>query len=194
MSRWSGAREAYLLMQRIKEIFDPHGLLNPGVILNSNPHVHLEHLKPLAATHPLVDRCIECGFCEPVCPSKNLTLTPRQRITVQREISRLRKSAGAPEVLQALIGGYTYQGDQTCATDGLCRGACPVEINTGDLTKELRRLRVANTSRESLARWLARHYASCHGHGAAGPADGGRPAPAHRHRGLRGHCRQGPRP
>jgi D-lactate dehydrogenase len=152
-------REAYLMMQRIKEIFDPHGLLNPGVILNSNPHVHLEHLKPLAATHPLVDRCIECGFCEPVCPSKNLTLTPRQRITVQREISRLRKSEGAPEVLQALIGGYTYQGNQTCATDGLCRGACPVEINTGDLTKELRRLRVANTASESLARWLARHYA-----------------------------------
>lgn len=99
-------REAYLLMQRIKEIFDPHGLLNPGVILNSNPQAHLEHLKPLAATHPLVDRCIECGFCEPVCPSKNLTLTPRQRITVQREISRLRMSAGAPEVLQALIGRY----------------------------------------------------------------------------------------
>jgi D-lactate dehydrogenase len=152
-------REAYLLMQRIKEIFDPHGLLNPGVILNSNPQAHLEHLKPLAATHPLVDRCIECGFCEPVCPSKNLTLTPRQRITVQREISRLRRSAGAQEVLQALVGGYTYLGDQTCATDGLCQGACPVEINTGDLTKELRRLRLANTSRESLARWLARHYA-----------------------------------
>ncbi len=151
-------KEAYALMQEIKRLFDPHGLLNPGVILNSNPQVHLENLKPLASTHPLVDKCIECGFCEPVCPSRNLTLTPRQRITVQREISRLQKDSVSPERLQALIGGYTYQGDQTCATDGLCRGACPVEINTGDMTKELRRLRVANTSRERLARLLARHY------------------------------------
>ncbi len=119
-------REAYELMQKIKALFDPHGLLNPGVILNSNPQVHLENLKPLASTHPLVDKCIECGFCEPVCPSRNLTLTPRQRITVQREISRLRKDARSPERLQSLIGDYIYQGDQTCATDGLCRGACPV--------------------------------------------------------------------
>jgi len=152
-------KEAYELMQGIKRLFDPHGLLNPGVILNSNPHIHLENLKPLASTHPIVDKCIECGFCEPVCPSRNLTLTPRQRITVQREISRLRRENTSPERLQALVGGYTYQGDQTCATDGLCRGACPVEINTGDMTKELRRLRVANTPRESLAIWVARHYA-----------------------------------
>lgn len=151
-------KEAYELMQRIKTLFDPHGLLNPGVILNGNPQAHLENLKPLTSTHPLVDKCIECGFCEPVCPSRNLTLTPRQRITVQREISRLRRQAGSPSSLQALIGAYTYQGDQTCATDGLCRGACPVEINTGDMTKELRRLRVANTPRESLAIWVARHY------------------------------------
>lgn len=151
-------REAYVLMERIKAIFDPDNLLNPGVILNANPKVHLENLKPLTPTSPIVDKCIECGFCEPVCPSKNLTLTPRQRITVQREISRLKTGKDPEGKLSTIISAYAYNGDQTCATDGLCQMACPVEINTGDLTKELRRLKVANTSRETLARMAARNY------------------------------------
>ncbi len=86
-------REAYELMQAIKQIMDPKNLLNPGVILNDNPNVHVENLKPLPAAHTIVDKCIECGFCEAACPSKNVTLTPRQRIAVQREISRLNSSA-----------------------------------------------------------------------------------------------------
>ncbi len=151
--------EAYNLMERIKDIFDPYHLLNPGVILNTNPKAHLENLKPLAPTNPLVDKCIECGFCEPECPSRNLTLSPRQRIAVQREISRLKVTKKDPERLDALIKAYQYAGDGTCATDGLCKTACPVEINTGDLTKELRRLRVSGTYRESLARVVAKNYA-----------------------------------
>lgn len=151
-------RDAYILMERIKSIFDPDNLLNPGVILNANPKAHLENLKPLTATNPIVDKCIECGFCEPVCPSRNLTLTPRQRISVQREISRLQVRGGSSTKLTELIGAYRYDGDQTCATDGLCQTACPVDINTADLTKELRRLKVANTSRETLARIIAGNY------------------------------------
>jgi len=150
--------EAYHLMERIKDIFDPKHLLNPGVILNTNPKAHLENLKPLAATHQLVDKCIECGFCEPECPSRNLTLSPRQRITVQRQISRLKAMGTSPEQLQTLQKAYQYAGDDTCATDGLCKTACPVEINTGDLTKELRRMRVEGTPRETLARLVGRNY------------------------------------
>lgn len=151
--------EAYALMQNIKKLFDPEGLLNPGVILNTNPQAHLENLKPLAKTNPLVDKCIECGFCEPMCPSRDITLSPRQRITVQREISRLKATKSNPDRLKALIDGYKYLGDATCATDGLCKTACPVEINTADLTKELRRMEVAGTARETLARVVARNYA-----------------------------------
>ena len=151
-------QEAYRLMERIKDLFDPRHLLNPGVILNANPQAHLENLKSLTATHPIVDKCIECGFCEPVCPSKNLTLTPRQRITVQREISRLQARGENSPRYSSIVSAYNYAGDATCATDGLCQTACPVEINTGELTKELRRLKVANTPRESLARVVARNY------------------------------------
>ncbi len=149
---------AYGLMEKIKNIFDPRGILNPGVILNPNPKVHIENLKPLPPTDAIVDKCIECGFCEAICPSKSLTLTPRQRITSQREISRLKNSGNNPRRLAALSDGYDYQGEATCATDGLCALSCPVDINTGDLTKALRGLNVQNHRHQKLAGWVADHF------------------------------------
>ena len=43
---------------------------------------------------PWPTSCIECGFCEPRCPSRELTLSPRQRIVVARELARLRALDG----------------------------------------------------------------------------------------------------
>ena len=151
-------REAYGLMEEIKAIFDPNGLFNPGVILNADPKAHLRHLKPLPAAHPLVDKCIECGFCEETCPSKELTLTPRHRIVVQREIARLQKSGGDPERLAQLLRAYAYNGEQTCAADGLCALSCPVEINTGTYTKFLRSLNVGGRGPQFVADMATRHF------------------------------------
>ena len=81
--------EAYAVMKRLKELCDPDGILNPGVVLNSDPRAHVSNLKPLPAVEEEVDKCIECGYCEPRCPSRDLTLTPRQRIVVRRELGRL---------------------------------------------------------------------------------------------------------
>ncbi|WP_035245159.1 FAD-binding and (Fe-S)-binding domain-containing protein [Desulfogranum mediterraneum] len=129
---------AYTLMKEIKEIFDPAGLLNPGVILNSDLETHIKNLKPLPPTHELVDKCIECGFCEPVCPSKELTFSPRQRIVGRREISRrLALGENSPGVKE-LIKAYQYPGMDTCAADSLCSSRCPVGIDTGKMIKALR--------------------------------------------------------
>jgi D-lactate dehydrogenase len=149
--------QAYGLMQRIKNAFDPGHLLNPGVIINENHHAHLENLKPLPKTHEIVDKCIECGFCEAKCPSRELTTTPRQRIVIQREISRLRSTGENAERMALLEQEYHYFGEQTCATDGLCATACPVSINTGDLTKYLRSRKHSRFSGLA-ARWVAGHY------------------------------------
>ncbi len=131
-------QDGFAVMQRIKEIFDPKNLLNPGVILNPDPRAHVKNLKAMPAADPIVDKCIECGFCEVNCPSKNLTLTPRQRIAVRREIARLQVSCDNPARLAQLEADYRYPGEQTCAADGLCAVACPVDINTGEYTKSLR--------------------------------------------------------
>lgn len=47
--------DAFAVMRAVKELFDPAGLLNPGVIFNDDPRCHLSHFKPLPLTDPLVD-------------------------------------------------------------------------------------------------------------------------------------------
>lgn len=128
-------KQATDLMRRIKALFDPHGLLNPGVILNDDPQAHLKNLKPMPAAEPIVDRCIECGFCEPLCPSHRLTLSPRQRIVSWRELSR---RAAANEDPGTVATDFAYFGLDTCAGCGLCSTGCPVGIDTGELTRLLR--------------------------------------------------------
>lgn len=128
-------RDAYELMWQLKRLLDPNGILNPDVVLSEDPDIHLKNLKPLPAADEIVDKCIECGFCEPVCPSKGLTLSPRQRIVMWRDI-QAKKRAG--QDTSALERDYQYQGIDTCAATGLCAQRCPVGINTGELVKKLR--------------------------------------------------------
>jgi len=127
----------YEVMVEIKRLLDPAMLLNPGVLLNEDPGAPLAHLKVTATVEDEVDRCVECGYCEPACPSKDLTITPRQRIVLRRERERARL-AGDRDLVRELDREYRYDGLDTCAADGMCATACPVGINTGALVKRLR--------------------------------------------------------
>lgn len=131
---------AYGLMLRIKATLDPDGILNPGVLLNADPEVHLKNLKPLPSISPLADKCIECGFCEPRCPSRDLTLSPRQRIVAVREMARLGALDGreARATRASLERDFAYEGTATCVGDSMCQTSCPVRIDTGALVKELK--------------------------------------------------------
>jgi D-lactate dehydrogenase len=149
--------QAYALMWEIKAIFDPDNILNPGVILNDDPHAHIKNLKPLFSVDPLVDKCTECGFCEPACPSRALSLTPRQRIVGLREMARLEASGEDPEREKSLRELYQYQGIDTCAGDGLCSIACPVDIDTGRMMKVLRGREMGATGTK-VADLVAEHF------------------------------------
>jgi D-lactate dehydrogenase len=151
-------REAYALMKKIKQLFDPEKLLNPGVILNDNPRVHLENLKPLPEADPIIDKCIECGFCEIHCPSRDLSLSPRQRITAWRELKKLERDGNDGERATEMAKAYRYAGIETCATDGLCATSCPVGIDTGRLIKKLRHNRQSAWSKKQ-ADWIADNLA-----------------------------------
>ena len=130
--------EAFDVMKAVKKLFDPKGLLNPGVIFNDDSRCHLKNFKPLPLLNPKVDKCIECGFCEINCLTCGFTLSSRQRIVVQREIARLKASGKDTKRLHNLQKQYRYAGNQTCAGDGLCAISCPMGINTGDLTHDIR--------------------------------------------------------
>lgn len=129
--------DIFQLMKEVKTAFDPKNILNPGVLINDDPEVHTKNIKPLPQANEIIDKCIECGFCEHSCPSRDLTLTPRQRITVFRQWNQLKEAGKAKEV-RKLAKEYRYRGEESCATDGLCALNCPVNINTGSLIKQLR--------------------------------------------------------
>lgn len=129
-------KTAYALMWQIKHLLDPNSILNPDVKLTTNPNLHLQNLKEMTSVSGEIDKCIECGFCEAVCPSQNLSLTPRQRITTYRKMKSI--EASNPELHAKFMHDYAYHGIETCATTGLCATKCPVGINTGEFILRLR--------------------------------------------------------
>lgn len=148
--------EVWNLMKRLKNAFDPKGLLNPGVIFNDDPECFIHGMKPLPLCNSHVDKCIECGFCEVNCVSCGLTLSARQRIVVQREIARLRHEGTDTERLKALEEGFRYYGNETCAGDGLCSTSCPMQINTADLIHDVREAGMTNAGLKA-GDWAARN-------------------------------------
>ena len=145
---WGG--DLYNIMWKIKNLADPNSILNPNVLLTKDKKTHVKNLKKMPLVSDEVDLCVECGFCEPVCPSKEITMTPRQRIVVQREIAG---GYADPSVLDA----FQYDGIETCATDGLCEIACPVNINTGTFVKSFRQ-KNESTIGKLISGWAANHF------------------------------------
>lgn len=130
--------ELYRAMWDVKKACDPNEILNPGTVLTEDLTQHLKDIKPTDPVRTNIDDCVECGYCEPVCPSQHLTTTPRQRIVVQRAIAAA-EASGEKELAERLKEQEVYDVVQTCAVDGMCQTACPVLINTGDLIRDKRR-------------------------------------------------------
>ena len=158
--QYEWGEKAFALMKEIKSLFDPKNLLNPGVIFNNDPHCHIRHFKPMPLTNEHVDKCIECGFCEVNCLTAGFTLSSRQRIVAQREITRIKDIPEQQERLKRLKKQYAYAGNDTCAGDGLCATSCPMNINTGHLTHDLRaELLPQDSIGYQLGMWTANHFA-----------------------------------
>ncbi len=148
-------RELHDVMRELKHLVDPRGMFNPGVLIDDEHTTYQYKTNPSVEAE--VDQCVECGYCEPICPSKDLTLTPRQRIVLRREI-RAAECAGDYTLLADLTDDYDYEGIDTCAVDSLCQTSCPVHIDTGQLVRNLRATRVGKVQ-QAVWRTAAEHWA-----------------------------------
>jgi len=148
----------YAAMREIKALFDPHGVLNPGVMFNEDPDAHLQGLKLPLTSHPRIDMCVECGFCEPVCPSRHIAFTPRQRVVAWREIARLEQE-GHDEEARRWKAAFTELGESTCATDGLCTTRCPLAIDVASFIRDLRHDQATPAAR-AVATTVAGHFSA----------------------------------
>ena len=160
--------DAYELMREVKKLFDPENIMNPGVIFNEDPHSYIEHIKPLPEVHEMIDRCIECGFCEVNCVACGYALSSRQRIVVQREMARLKevirqegdkaKRREAKKLLNSLEKDFRYIGRDLCAGDGLCSTSCPIKINVGDYIHLVREKDMSAAGKQ-LGYWAGKNLA-----------------------------------
>jgi len=121
-------------------------------MLRSIAKIHCENLKPFPVVSPEVDQCTECGFCESICPSRSLTLTPRQRIQLAREWQDL-SHIDRRRLRKAL----RYAVDQTCATDHLCAILCPLDLDVGAFVLQQRQQRQPGWKQRFAIR-IARHF------------------------------------
>ncbi|MFF2140397.1 FAD-binding and (Fe-S)-binding domain-containing protein [Streptomyces sp. NPDC058193] len=149
--------ELFAVMREIKNLCDPAGVLSPGVVLDDDPTAHLRHLKIVPQVDADIDRCVDCGYCEPVCPSADATTSPRQRIALLREMA-LAEAAGDETLRAALAADFSYAAVDSCAADSLCLTACPVAIDTGAVMKRLRAERHGPLARKA-GKAVARHWA-----------------------------------
>ncbi len=160
--------DAYELMKDVKALFDPENIFNPGVIFNEDESSYIQHIKPLPIVHPIVDRCIECGFCEVNCVACGFGLSSRQRIVVQREIARLKAEIEKPNISSeerstfyilhsTLVKAFQYPGNELCAGDSLCSLSCPVGVNVGEYIHELRNQQMGSLG-NSIGSFAANHF------------------------------------
>ena len=159
---------AYELMCEVKKLFDPENIMNPGVIFNEDEHSYIEHIKPLPEVHEMIDRCIECGFCEVNCVACGFALSSRQRIIVQRELARLANLAKAGDetirreakkLLKSLEKDFRHIGRDLCAGDGLCSTSCPLKINVGDYIHLVRENDMSAAGKQ-LGYWAGKNLAA----------------------------------
>jgi D-lactate dehydrogenase len=105
----------------------------------------------------MIDRCIECGFCEVNCVACGFALSSRQRIIVQRELARLgdkvikqggEEAREAKKLLKSLEKDFRRVGRDLCAGDGLCSTSCPIKINVGDYIHLVREKDMSKTGKK----------------------------------------------
>lgn len=127
------------LMHKIKALFDPNLILNPGKAKGSKRQKITNPMQiPEKRTEELSDliplSCMRCGFCVSECPSylnyRKEAYSPRGKMALIKGISRgnLKGSKKFQEIFYA------------CTLCGSCKDKCPALIETIEIFEKFRTL------------------------------------------------------
>ncbi|MER9076734.1 FAD-binding oxidoreductase [Mesorhizobium sp. M0904] len=147
--------ELYEELCRIKGVFDPQNILNPGKLAAPNGHAHVDRIddvplrgafdRAIAPEHShRYERALACngnGACfnwdadDPMCPSYKATRdrrqSPKGRAALLREWARLRSEAerGQEPAPLAAIEDELHASLMTCLSCKACSSQCPIKVD-----------------------------------------------------------------
>ncbi|MFC5828147.1 FAD-binding and (Fe-S)-binding domain-containing protein [Nonomuraea insulae] len=142
----------YEAMRQVKHVFDPHGRLNPGKIVDAPPMT--DHLRdpampeppPLATTltfadgmHAAADRCMNVGVCRKddtgvMCPS--YMATREEEHSTRGRANALVKALSSPDPRQALGDERLHGILDLCLECKACQSECPLGVDMAAMKSE----------------------------------------------------------
>ena len=143
--RYEWGEAAYETMKAVKKLFDPKGLLNPGVIFNDDPKCHIKNFKPLPL---LVDNRQLTGDSGQLTGNREKLITDREN-----------HSAPSPSAATYQLSTINYQLSKTdrCIECGFCEVnclSCGFTLSSRQrivVQREIARLKQSGESPERLA-------------------------------------------
>ena len=153
----------YRVFQQIKDLFDPHNLMNPGKIISDDPHLTIRHLRTQAAAEPNIaelqlqwsgaefhaaaGQCNGCASCRTQSPELRMCPFFRNEpseSTSPRSKANIVLGLTSGDVPAARLPSDAMQMlTETCFNCKQCRLECPSNVDIPGLMMEARAQQVA---------------------------------------------------
>ncbi|MEV5981857.1 FAD-linked oxidase C-terminal domain-containing protein [Streptomyces sp. NPDC052114] len=146
----------YEAMRRVKRLFDPHGVLNPGKIVDAQPMTDNLRDAALPPAEPLrtrlsfevvggggmraaADRCMNIGLCRKtgsgaMCPS--YMATRKEEDSTRGRAGALVKALSEPDPRAALGDERLHEILDLCLMCKACKSECPLGVDMATLKSE----------------------------------------------------------
>jgi len=125
------------LMYKIKELFDPNRILNPGIGKGEKQLIRISRKSRLLKNQNdklLSLKCMRCGFCIATCPSRIHYLleaySPRGRLSILNGL--VYGDLKLTELISDILN--------TCTLCALCHITCPAGIDTHEIFEKAREI------------------------------------------------------
>lgn len=183
LSRSAFVREQYGplydVFVKVKHLFDPHNLINPGKVLTDDPHLTIKNLRASAAHPPdtvslqlrwtphelwqAAARCNGCGHCR--TQSEPYRMCPVFHADAKEEASPRAKANLMRQLMEGRLppGEFTTPGFKRianlCFNCKQCQLECPSNVNVPQMMIEAKAAYVAEHGLESADWFLSRAHA-----------------------------------